>query len=109
MGKDYYNILGLSKGASYEEIKKAYKKMALKYHPDKNKDPGAEAKFKEVAEAYGILSQHAEEGLKADAMPGGGGDGATTTALIPASLRSLRVVASDGLTDSVTPLVVIEE
>ena len=56
MGKDYYKILGLSKGASDDDIKKAYRKLALKYHPDKNKEPGAEEKFKEVAEAYEILS-----------------------------------------------------
>ncbi|XP_044132934.1 dnaJ homolog subfamily B member 1-like [Bufo gargarizans] len=56
MGKDYYKILGLSKGASEEDIKKAYRKQALKYHPDKNKDPGAEERFKEIAEAYDVLS-----------------------------------------------------
>ncbi len=56
MGKDYYSILGISRGASQDEIKKAYKKMALKYHPDKNKDPGAENKFKEIAESYEVLS-----------------------------------------------------
>ena len=51
MGKDYYKILGLTRGANEDDIKKAYRKMALKYHPDKNKTPGAEEKFKEIAEA----------------------------------------------------------
>lgn len=73
MGKDYYKSLGLVRGASEEDIKKAYKKMALKFHPDKNKTPGAEEKFKEIAEAYEVLSdpkkrqvfdQYGEEGLK---------------------------------------------
>jgi len=56
-GKDYYKILGVSKSSSADEIKKAYRKMALKYHPDRNQgDKQAEAKFKEVSEAYAVLS-----------------------------------------------------
>lgn len=57
MKKDYYEILGITKSASADEIKKAYRKMALKYHPDKNPDDKeAETKFKEAAEAYEVLS-----------------------------------------------------
>jgi molecular chaperone DnaJ len=57
MSKDYYKILDIDKNASKEDIKKAYRKMAMKYHPDKNPDnKEAEAKFKEAAEAYEVLS-----------------------------------------------------
>ena len=56
MGKDYYKTLGISKGATDEDIKKAYRKQALKWHPDKNKSAAAEEKFKEIAEAYEVLS-----------------------------------------------------
>ena len=55
--RDYYEVLGVVKSASAEEIKKAYRKLALKYHPDRNKgDKNAEAKFKEASEAYHVLS-----------------------------------------------------
>ncbi len=57
-GKDYYKILGVSKSASQEEIKKAYRKLAMKYHPDHNGgDQAAEAKFKDISEAYAVLSE----------------------------------------------------
>lgn len=54
--RDYYEILGLSKDASADDIKKTYRKLALKYHPDRNKEAGAEEKFKEISEAYAVLS-----------------------------------------------------
>jgi len=73
MIKDLYKTLGVAKGANEKDIKKAYRKMAMKYHPDKNKSAGAEEKFKGIAEAYEILSdpkkkeiydQYGYEGLK---------------------------------------------
>ena len=78
--RDYYEVLGLSKGASQDEIKRAYRKLAKKYHPDINKEPGAEEKFKEINEAYDTLS---DEQKKArydqfgfdDPMGGAGGSG----------------------------------
>lgn len=56
MAKDFYKILGLTKSASLDEIKKSYRKLALEYHPDHNKSKEAEEKFKEISEAYEVLS-----------------------------------------------------
>ncbi len=54
--EDYYELLGISRGAGQDEIKKAFRKLARQYHPDVNKEPAAEAKFKEINEAYEVLS-----------------------------------------------------
>ena len=54
--RDYYEVLGVPRDADGTAIKDAFRRLALKYHPDRNKDPGAEEKFKEIAEAYGVLS-----------------------------------------------------
>ena len=54
--RDYYEILGIPKNSSKEDIKNAYRKLALQYHPDRNKSHGAEEKFKEISEAYAVLS-----------------------------------------------------
>lgn len=60
--RDYYDILGVSKGASLDEIKKAYRKLALEWHPDRNKAAGANEKFKEINEAYAVLSDSKKRG-----------------------------------------------
>lgn len=54
--RDYYEVLGVRKGATTDEIKTAYRKLALQYHPDKNKEASAESRFKEISEAYAVLS-----------------------------------------------------
>jgi molecular chaperone DnaJ len=56
--KDYYDVLNIQRSASKEEIKNSYRKLALQYHPDRNKSPGAEEKFKEISEAYAVLSDN---------------------------------------------------
>jgi molecular chaperone DnaJ len=54
--RDYYEVLGISKNAAKGDVKNAYRKLALQYHPDRNKSPGAEDRFKEISEAYAVLS-----------------------------------------------------
>ena len=83
--RDYYEVLGVAKNANADEIKKAYRKAAIKYHPDKNPgDKEAEEKFKEAAEAYDVLSnpdkrarydQFGHAGMSGAAGGGAGGFG----------------------------------
>jgi molecular chaperone DnaJ len=54
--RDYYEVLGVPRNASVEEVKKAFRRLAMRYHPDRNKEDGAEARFKEIGEAYEVLS-----------------------------------------------------
>ena len=83
--RDFYEILGVNRDASEEEIKKAYRKLAMKHHPDRNlENPAAEEKFKEAKEAYEILSdgqkraaydQYGHAGIDPQSGMGGGGFG----------------------------------
>ena len=77
---DYYDVLGISRGATPEEIKKAYRRSAVKHHPDKNPDdPQAEKKFKQISEAYEVLSDDRKKQMYDQygeaAFQGGGGGG----------------------------------
>src|SRR3954453_10443411 len=53
--RDYYDVLGVPRGADEEEIRRAYRQLARQYHPDINKEPGADQRFKEISEAYEVL------------------------------------------------------
>jgi molecular chaperone DnaJ len=76
--RDYYEVLGVSRGAAADEVKRAYRQLARKYHPDVNKEPDAETRFKEITEAYEVLSDDRKRQLYdqfGHAGPQGGGAG----------------------------------
>src|SRR5829696_736555 len=77
--RDYYQVLGVARNASPEDVKRAYRQLARKYHPDVNKEPDAESRFKELTEAYEVLSDERKRQLYdqfGHAGPRGGGAGA---------------------------------
>jgi DnaJ-class molecular chaperone with C-terminal Zn finger domain len=76
--RDYYEVLGVQRNASPDEIKKAFRRLARLYHPDVNKEPDAEARFKEINEAYEVLSDNQKRAMYdrfGHNMPGSGGAG----------------------------------
>ena len=79
LNKDFYKVLGVGQDASQDEINKAYRKLARKYHPDLNHDPSAVEKFKDISEAYDVLS-NADQRKKYDAIRQFGSGGARFTA-----------------------------
>jgi len=84
--RDYYEVLGVNRESSSDEIKKAYRKLAKQYHPDLNKEAGAEEKFKEISEAYGVLSD-SEKRRQYDQFGHAGIDGRYTTEDIFSSIN----------------------
>ena len=86
MARDYYEVLGVDRNASESDIKRAFRKKAMEYHPDRNKAPDAEEKFKEIAQAYEVLSdpqkkqmydQYGEAGVNGNGFGGSGFSGAS--------------------------------
>ena len=91
---DYYKTLGVDKKASQDDIKKAYRKLARQYHPDTNKDAGAEERFKEISEAYDVLvgSREAQEVRPRRPVPGAAAPARSAAAPAAARRRRLRLL-----------------
>ena len=94
--RDYYEVLGVAHDADRDAIKDAFRRLALKYHPDRNKAPDAEAKFKEIAEAYAVL-HHPEKRAAYDAGGHAGMPGFTPEELFGAQSDRPREVGGFGM------------
>ena len=93
MVKNYYKILGVNRTSTEDDIKKAYRKLALKFHPDKNKESDAEEKFKEIAEAYEVLSDKPRR-TNMIILTGGTQLRVTTTTGVSHSRRQIHLIFS---------------
>ncbi len=94
--RDYYEVLGVARDATKEEIRRSYRKLALKYHPDRNKEPDAAEKFKEVSEAYAVLSDN-EKRLQYDQFGHAGIHGRWSTEDIFGGINFEDILRSFGL------------
>src|ERR1051326_3145163 len=96
--RDYYEVLGVARSASDDDIKKAYRRLALQYHPDRNKDPEATERFKECTEAYQVLSDTEKRGMYDryghSAFDRGGGAGVDFSNFVGLDRKSTRLNSS---------------
>ena len=117
-GADFYGILGVQKGANDAELKRAYRKLAMRWHPDKNKgDDSAKDKFQEISRAYDVLTdaekraiydKHGLEGVEGGGG-GGGGEGGRFAQATPTSFEWLQLVIAQPLKAQSTSLLSVPE